>query len=230
MCSAAVPGLGASNDERSSASSFVLHAIRAHVAEGEPDAGELRIRISRPANDLCVLSLSGEMDMSNASELIRALGGNIGSGRMIIELSRLTFMDSTGIKQLVELSRTVNAAGGAIVLAAPHPNLARLFEIVNLGKLMPVVASLEVAIDGTSETAPSPELAQGHQAIAGPGRNCAPETPETQVTDLRIAQYAHAVSLRPESGADHENCRGAEREPRAPYASSSTDQGSADQV
>ncbi len=95
---------------------------------------------------MCVLSLSGEMDLSNASELDRALDGNIGPDRMIIELSRLTYMDSTGIKQLVGLSRTMKAAGGAIVLAAPHPNLARLFEIVNLGELMPVVASLEAAL------------------------------------------------------------------------------------
>jgi anti-sigma B factor antagonist len=134
-------------------SCFMLRVTQAHLAEVEPAAGQLRVDVSRPSNDLCVLSLSGEMDMSNASELIRALGSHLGSGRMIIELSRLTYMDSTGIKQLVGLSRTMKAAGGALVLAAPHPNLARLFEIVNLDELMPVVASLEAAIDPPLETA-----------------------------------------------------------------------------
>jgi anti-sigma B factor antagonist len=147
MCSAAVTELGGSHDERSSAPTLVPGATWAHPAEGEPAAGQLGVDVSRPSNDLCVLSLSGEMDMSNASRLTGALGGSVGPGRVIIELSRLTFMDSTGVKQLVGLSRTVKAAGGAIVLAAPHPNLARLFEIVNLGELIPVVASLEAAID-----------------------------------------------------------------------------------
>ena len=105
--------------------------------------------------------------MSNASELIRALGGNVGSGRLIIELSRLTFMDSTGIKELVGLSRMVKAAGGVIVLAAPNSNLARLFEIVNLGEFMPVVASLEAAIDRTSQTTASPVLVQEHKPSPG---------------------------------------------------------------
>ena len=146
MRSAAVTKLGASHGERSSASSFMLPVTRAQLAEGEPAAGELRVGVSRPSNGVCVLSLSGEMDLSNASELVRALGGNFGSGRMIIELSRLTYMDSTGIKQLVGLSRTMKAAGGSILLAAPHPNLARLFEIVNLGELIPIVASLEAAL------------------------------------------------------------------------------------
>ena len=144
----------------------MLRVTRAHLAEGEPAAGELRVGLSRPSNGVCVLSLSGEMDLSNASELVRALGGNVGPGRIIIELSRLTYMDSTGIKQLVALSRTIKAAGGAIVLAAPHPNLARLFEIVNLGELMPVVASLEAAIDRPLPTAASPELVQTHQVPA----------------------------------------------------------------
>jgi anti-anti-sigma factor len=138
----------------------MLRVTRAHPAEGEPAAGELRVGLSRPSNGVCVLSLSGEMDLSNASELVRALGGNVGPGRTIIELSRLTYMDSTGIKQLVGLSRTMKAAGGALVLAAPHPNLARLFEIVNLDELMPVVASLEAAIDPPSKTAASSELVQ----------------------------------------------------------------------
>ena len=167
MSSAAVSKLGASHDARSPAPSFVLRAARAHLAEGEPAACELRVGVWRPSKDLCVLSLSGEMDKSNASELIRALGGNVGSGRLIIELSRLTFMDSTGIKELVGLSRMVKAAGGAIVLAAPNSNLVRLFEIVNLGELMPVVASLEAAIDGTSETAASPVLVQEHKPSPG---------------------------------------------------------------
>jgi anti-anti-sigma factor len=165
MCSAAAPELGASLDDRSRASSSVPGAPRVHPVEGEPAAGELRVDVSRPSNDLCVLSLSGEMDMSNASELTGALGGNVGSGRVIIEASRLTFMDSTGINQLVGLARTVKAAGGEMLLAAPHPNLARLFEIVNIDELMPVVASLEAAIERAPQADASPGLVQEQPAL-----------------------------------------------------------------
>jgi anti-sigma B factor antagonist len=153
MSSAAIP-----DDERSSASCVALRTASAHLVEEQPSPGELRVAVSRPSNGLCVVSLSGEMDMSNASDLPRALRGNVGPGRMIIELSRLTFMDSTGINQLVTISRTVKVAGGALVLAAPHPNLARLFEIVNLGELMPVATSLAAEIDLVPPTTTSLEL------------------------------------------------------------------------
>jgi anti-anti-sigma factor len=174
----AVSKLEASHVDRSSPSSFVLPATRSQLAEGEPAAGELRVGVRRPSNDLCVFSLEGEMDMSNASEFVRALNGYLGSGRMIIDLSRLTFMDSTGIKELVALSRLATASGGAIVLAAPDPTVARLFEIVNLGELITVVPSLEAATDRISQTTASPELVRAHQAIAGAG-GTAPEAEPT---------------------------------------------------
>jgi anti-sigma B factor antagonist len=196
MCSVAVSKLGASHVERSSASSFVLRPTRAQLAEVEPAAGQLSVGVWRPSKDLCVFALSGEMDMSNASEFGRALGSHVGSGWMIIELSRLRFMDASGIRQLVRLSRTVKAAGGAIVLAAPNPNLARLFEIVNLGEFVPVVASLEAAMDRTSQTAASPVLVQEHQALTSAG----PKKVEVELTEEQIAERAHAISLTPESG------------------------------
>ena len=69
------------------------------------------------------------------------------------------------INQLVGLARTVKAAGGEMLLAAPHPNLARLFEIVNIDELMPVVASLEAAIERAPQADASPGLVQEQPAL-----------------------------------------------------------------
>lgn len=49
-----------------------------------------------------------------------------------LDLSQVTFVDSTGLRMLVRLRRLADAAGGRLVLVEPQPQALHLFEVSGL--------------------------------------------------------------------------------------------------
>jgi anti-sigma B factor antagonist len=83
-----------------------------------------------------VYRLDGELDLSGTDALIariRDLAGADGGGVMILDLSRVTFIDSSGLHAMVKLTRQMQAGGARLVLARPHPSVARLIDLTGLG-------------------------------------------------------------------------------------------------
>ena len=91
---------------------------------------ELNIRIvQRP--DRLELRLEGELDLESAPELDRAVDGAVEDGAvdLVIDLSGIAFMDSSGLAALVRATRVAEAAGGDVHLSRPAPQVQRLFEL-----------------------------------------------------------------------------------------------------
>jgi anti-anti-sigma factor len=63
----------------------------------------------------------GDLDMETSPSLIRSAQreSNGGAKRVVIDLSRVTFVDSSGIGALVTLWRTIGETAGAFAIAAP---------------------------------------------------------------------------------------------------------------
>jgi anti-sigma B factor antagonist len=144
------PDLAAHDGDGQPGHDLLLHALQARVAAlADPGQGELVIGIYHAPGAVSVVVLGGEMDMSNAAQLTRRVDPQRdgGSQTVIIELSRLEFLDSCGIRELIVLARAVEETGGAFVLAAPTAIVARVLEITNLGEIMTVVASLADALE-----------------------------------------------------------------------------------
>jgi anti-anti-sigma factor len=81
-----------------------------------------------------VLVLSGELDLSSAPELERALteiGAQAGD-RVVFDLSHLSFMDSTGVSVLVRAKQDADAGGRSIAVRQPTGQVRRLLELVGL--------------------------------------------------------------------------------------------------
>jgi anti-sigma B factor antagonist len=77
--------------------------------------------------------LVGEVDLSNADEL-RALAPETDDGDLVLELSGLAFMDSTGLRGMIELARGLEP-GGRLVLRNPSPAVDRLFEVTGIDRI-----------------------------------------------------------------------------------------------
>lgn len=77
-----------------------------------------------------LLTLKGEMDISNAhtlhSHLTRVVGG--GSTTVDIDMSAVTFMDSTGLGGLLEVRRL----GAALVIRNPSAQVKRILDLVSI--------------------------------------------------------------------------------------------------
>jgi len=78
--------------------------------------------------DVHIVSLGGELDMATVEGLSDWLV-DISGSTVVIDLSELTFMDSSGIGAMV---RAKNELGDSLVLTRPQPNVRRVIEVTGL--------------------------------------------------------------------------------------------------
>ena len=97
---------------------------------------------------------------------------------MILELSGLAFMDSTGMQVLLSVRTVLNVRGGTMALVAPQPVVARILELTGADQYIPVYGSLEDAQTAESRMI---QLTETGRAAAG-HRLALPEVTERPVT------------------------------------------------
>jgi stage II sporulation protein AA (anti-sigma F factor antagonist) len=90
--------------------------------------------VSTATDGIRVLTLAGEIDRDTGQALRQALEASYGAPRprIVVDLSRVTFMDSTGINIFIAAYRTLTEASGWIRLAAPTVAVTRLLQIVGV--------------------------------------------------------------------------------------------------
>jgi anti-anti-sigma factor len=95
-------------------------------------------------SDCDVVTLDGELDCQTAPQLADALRRSADGGRpVIIDLSRLQFIDSSGLHVL--MSGTDN---GRRIVVCPPGNVARVLSIVCAEAALAVYEQLDEALDG----------------------------------------------------------------------------------
>ena len=77
------------------------------------------------------LVLVGELDMATVPVLRAALHAAVdaGAGRLVIEMSGVAFMDSSGLRELISFHRDA----GAFTLRNPSPSVVRILELTQSG-------------------------------------------------------------------------------------------------
>lgn len=105
------------------------------------------VRFERRGNIL-IIHIAGELVFANASEVKEEIKAQIKSTdeRLILNLSDLELIDSSGVGIVISLLRLME--GERVAVAAPQPKVARVFEITRLAKIVPIYATLEEALKG----------------------------------------------------------------------------------
>jgi anti-sigma B factor antagonist len=95
-----------------------------------------------------VVEVEGEIHVSTAPEFSEMLTAAIDSGRiaLVLDLTAVTFIDSTGLSVLLNALRRVTRAGGRMALVCTNPTVLRLFEITRLDSTFDIHAELEPAV------------------------------------------------------------------------------------
>ena len=96
-----------------------------------------------------VVSVSGELDLATASELEKVLAAFSGSEPVVVDLSALEFVDSSGLHVL--LKKRPHGRPAAVVVA-PDSHVARVFDIVGAGKSVFVCHDVQAAIRNVGQT------------------------------------------------------------------------------
>jgi anti-sigma B factor antagonist len=93
-----------------------------------------------------VVTASGELDAFVAGDLTDALGSARRSARVLVDLTAVSFMDSTALGLLVRAVRDVGEGGGVARIVLPAGTARRIFELTTLDRVLPVAGSLTQAL------------------------------------------------------------------------------------
>jgi anti-sigma B factor antagonist len=95
-----------------------------------------------------VVSLRGELDAVTAPRLGSRLFGLADEGKraVVVDLSEVTFMDSTGLGVLLNALRHFNVRHGQLVLVCPTERVLRPFQITGLTGHLTIFDSREKAL------------------------------------------------------------------------------------
>jgi anti-sigma B factor antagonist len=102
-------------------------------------------------NDVVVLVAGGEIDYSASPQLSERLSERIdgGNARVVLDLSTVTFIDSTAIGALVAAATRLHELGsGTLAVVCPEENrrVVRIFEIAGVDSVIALHNTREGAI------------------------------------------------------------------------------------
>ena len=117
-----------------------------HFQSGEPTGFETAT--SQLPDGSLVLAVDGELDLDTAGEFKAKLEDAIrfGSSRVIVDLTGCDFVDSSGLKALLQADIQLNGTG-PLTLIVPHANVLEVFEITHLDDHFVIHPTLEAALN-----------------------------------------------------------------------------------
>ena len=111
----------------------------------------LHIQADEWAQDIVLVSLGGELDLSNVSLLAETLEDMIVAKDIIIDLSGLQYIDSTAIATLGQLHNRAARLGRRLILAQPSLFVQRILDLTSLRHAVTVYPEVAVALDALRE-------------------------------------------------------------------------------
>lgn len=107
--------------------------------------------------------LSGELDRSTEQEARQAIERLLGHDVrcLVMDLRRLTFIDSSGLNLLTRIHHTLNGRHGILALVVCTGAVHRVLELVRLSTMVPVYGTLESAL-ADLHLAPRPRSSGAH--------------------------------------------------------------------
>ncbi|HEY2795312.1 MAG TPA: STAS domain-containing protein, partial [Micromonosporaceae bacterium] len=105
--------------------------------------------------DRTVLEIGGEIDVYTAPSLRSKIIALVEAGTkvLIVDLSHVEFLDSTGLGVLVGAQKRLRGVGGELGLVCDQERLLKIFRITGLDRVFSIYNSIESASAGSGATA-----------------------------------------------------------------------------
>jgi anti-sigma B factor antagonist len=112
---------------------------------------ELELTVTeRRIDGVPVVGVEGEIDVATAPQLgdrLRVLESD-GTATVVVDLSRVSFLDSTALGVLVASFKRLREGGGELRIVAQEPRILRVFEITDLDRVLAIYPTPEAAAAG----------------------------------------------------------------------------------
>src|SRR3954451_24324886 len=114
----------------------VPHAREDLVPEG---GRNLRVEVADTTSPTTVV-LVGEIDLSTAGRVREALIAisNSGENKVVVDMTHVTFLDSTGLAALVGPLKRFRSMNGEMVLRSPTRGVREVLEITGLARVFTI--------------------------------------------------------------------------------------------
>ena len=101
-----------------------------------------------------VLSPQGRLDSANAREFQTLVLGHIDGGEesMIMDLSNLNYINSTGIRVMRLVSKALEESDGQFLLCAMRDHISNVFRISGFDRIIAITGTLEDALSRLSRS------------------------------------------------------------------------------
>jgi len=102
----------------------------------------------RTSDGVTIIDVVGEVDLYTAPRLEEGLRQAATGSRplLAVNLTRVSYLDSTALRVLTESHREVQSRQGAIVVIASQATIQKIFRITGLGTVLPVVSTEREAV------------------------------------------------------------------------------------
>jgi anti-sigma B factor antagonist len=124
-----------------------------HPGYDDEEGGRVEVSVSRNAGgDVPVVAVSGEVDVYSAPALKEQLTELLKSGArsLVVDLSDVAFLDSTGLGALVEARAATNDAGGKLPIVCGQERILKLFTITGLDGVFDIHPTVDEAVAAVS--------------------------------------------------------------------------------
>ena len=108
----------------------------------------------RKVNGFTLLSVEGVIKLGEsasffADALKRVLGE--GGGHVLVDLSKINYIDSTGIGELIGYLGRFQEVQRKLILVAPSDQIRKLLRVAHLDELFPIFDSLDEVLESEGE-------------------------------------------------------------------------------
>jgi anti-anti-sigma factor len=100
-----------------------LPVLEIRTGAGQPPGDE-------SADSWRLVTVRGEIDMDNADQLVDAI--KMVAGTAVVDLSGITFIDSTGLQGLLRAQKAARQRGDDLILRHPSKAVRRVLEMTGL--------------------------------------------------------------------------------------------------
>jgi anti-sigma B factor antagonist len=117
---------------------------------------EFRTAVASLTGELALVSVWGELDLFTAERLQARIdeAGAVGADTVLVDLSEVSFVDSTALAVLVQETRRLEGRGHSLVLVTNDPRTRRVVEVTGLNRVLRTFATLQ---DALAQLGPVPQ-------------------------------------------------------------------------
>lgn len=124
-----------------------------------------------------LVRVHGDLDLESAPELTSTLKALLGPYPLVLDLSGVEFMDSSGLGVLVGAHKESIAHGGALIVVGPQPRVRKILKITKLEKVFTVYSSLDDLAPELAQQQLSAESAAAQPPLTGDATATRPPQP-----------------------------------------------------